>query len=203
MDRHTQTLAFIIWSSEWFDCGKSWYSTHHKCNCQSNLSYVITRNEDITLHMHVIKMKNTTEKTMSSTVKQKKNKLRLRKADEMLEQEIKKWRESKLNGGVRWWGIVRAPGNNIVSNPEAHWVVTCEDKSCRSLFMSISSFNKHFITSQVAKNLYVVLHKGKMFVSLVAGGYWLLLSEIGCKEGCAKNPSLRLFWLITKAIGYP
>lgn len=69
--------------------------------------------------------------------------------------------------------------------------------------MSISSFNKHFITSQVAKNLYVVLHKGKMFVSLVAGGYWLLLSEIGCKEGCAKNPSLRLFWLITKAIGYP
>lgn len=51
---------------------------------------MITRNEDITLHMHVIKMKNTTEKTMSSTVKQKKNKLRLRKADEMLEQEIKK-----------------------------------------------------------------------------------------------------------------
>lgn len=95
----------------------------------------------------------------------------------MLEQEIKKWRESKLNGGVRWWGIVRAPGNNIVSNPEAHWVVTCEDKSCRSLFMSISSFNNHFITSQVAKNLYVVLHKGKMFVSLVVG-CWRLLAAV-------------------------
>lgn len=25
---------------------------------------------------------------------------------------------------------------------------------------------------------------------LVAGGYWLLLSEIGCKEGCAKKTLL-------------
>lgn len=43
--------------------------------------------------------------------------------------------------------------------------------------MSISSFNKHFITSQVAKTLYVVLDKGKMFVSLVVG-CWRLLAAV-------------------------
>lgn len=77
----------------------------------------------------------------------------------------------------RWWGIMRAPGNNIVSNPEAHWVVTCKDKSCRSLFMSILSFNKHFITSQVSKKLHVVCHKAKTCVSLVVC-CWRLLAAV-------------------------
>lgn len=189
MDRHTQTLAFIIWSSEWFDCGKSWYSTHHKCNCQSNLSYVITRNEDITLHMHVIKMKNTTEKTMSSTVKQKKNKLmevRWMKCSnrKSRNEERASWMEE--SGGEESLELLE------ITSSEAHWVVTCEDKSCRSLFMSISSFNKHFITSQVAKNLYVVLHKGKMFVSLVVGGWRLLVAVKWnwLQRGLCKKPLL-------------
>lgn len=90
-----------------------------------------------------------------------------------MKREQAEWRSQVVSES---W-IVKAPGNNIVSNPEAHWVVTCKDKSCRSLFMSISSFNKHFITSQVAKNLYVVLHKGKMFVSLVVG-CWRLLAAV-------------------------